>query len=393
MTVLFPTPVFYDGNDARYLRRDGARLIAPLQTRGDSGVKIVLSRESATIRPSSPALSAGTFSEWCQPSFWASFRAEAALCYFGFGSRRFRPVVRAMRDAGIRLSLKTDSSFGLNRFPRHAMIWAKKCYWVARERYAPPAACAKAACDMAIWACGRRASSLVPYLESFETITVESSLSLENTRDWLLRQDRKDLADRVAFVPHPVPDDFVFDPQRDKKENLVVAVAADWNNPRKRASLLGGALDRFLAGHSGWHAVVVGKNSARVAAAASCAAKRIHLRSDLEANGLLPLYRAGRIFLTASGSEAAPNVVFEALACGCSVVFPPELLNLAWISDLGRGRMSASGTALSLAAAMDSAAEADNPPFAAPPDRAVPLHAAEIVERLFPSSPAARTGA
>ena len=30
MTLLFPTPVVYDGNDARFLQRDGARFLAPL---------------------------------------------------------------------------------------------------------------------------------------------------------------------------------------------------------------------------------------------------------------------------------------------------------------------------------------------------------------------------
>ena len=140
MTLLFPTPVVYDGNDARFLRRDGARFLPALAARGDRGVKIILSSAPGALQPSAPNLRAGTFDEWRDPSFWSSFAADGALCYFGFSAGRFLPVVRAMRAAGLRLALKLDSSLGLNRFPHHAAIWFRKCYWVARERHPPTAA-------------------------------------------------------------------------------------------------------------------------------------------------------------------------------------------------------------------------------------------------------------
>lgn len=387
MTLLFPTPVVYDGNDSRFLRRDGARFLPALSARGDRGVKIVLAESDASPRPSSPDLRAATFREWCDPDFWKSFRADGALCYFGFSDRRFLPVVRALRAAGLRLALKADSSFGLHRFPRHAAVWFRKCYWVARERHAPPVAFAKAALDMAKWIRGFDAGTMIPYLESYDALTVEAPLAAENTRDWLLRHGRPDLADRVAFLPHPVPDDFAFDPVLDTKKNLVLAVAADWSNPRKGGSILGGALDRFLANHPDWRAAVVGSNADRIVAHAPRSRNRIDLRPPLESLALRPLYRSAKIFLTASGSEAAPNVVFESLACGCSVVFPPELLQLTWIRDAGLGAMSTRRTSAALSSSLDSEAAAWNSFSRRVPSRPLPpLRASDILRDLFPET-------
>ena len=387
MTLLFPTPVVYDGDNARFLRRDGAHFLLALAARGDHGVKIVLAESEASPRPSSPDLRAVPFRNWCDPDFWKAFRADGALCYFGFSARRFLPVVRALRAAGLRLALKADSSFGLHRFPRHAAVWFRKCYWVARQRHAPAAALAKAALDMAKWMRGFDAGTMIPYLESFDALTAESPLAAENTRDWLLRHGRPDLADRVVFLPHPVPDDFVFDPARDAKENLVLAVAQDWRNPRKGGAILGGALDRFLANHPDWRATIVGSNADRVAACAQRTRDRIDLRPPLESGDLRPLYRSAKIFLIASGSESGPIVAFEALACGCSVVFPPELLHLSWIRDAGLGAMSVRRTPAALAASLESEAVGKSG-FPRVPTRPLPpLHASEILPRLFSATP------
>ena len=385
MTLLFPTPVIYDGDDARFLRRDGARFLPALAARGDRGVKVVLSPSPDSPRPSAPGLRSGTFSEWCDPAFWSAFEADGALCYFGFSARRFLPVVHAMRTAGIRLALKADSSFGLHRFPRHAAVWFRKCYWVARERHAPPAALAKAACDMAKWMRGFDPDVLIPYLESFAGLTVESPLAAGNTRAWLLRHRRPDLADRVAFLPHPVPDDFRFDPARDAKENRVLAVAADWGNPRKGGPVLGRALDRFLAARPGWRATVAGARSDLVAAAAPHASDRIETLPALDAETLLPLYRASRMLVTASGSESGPIVAFEALACGCAVVFPPELLQLSWIADAGFGAMSAARTPESIASAMEHClADRTAGGSTAPHSGLPPLSSNRLLNALFP---------
>lgn len=384
MTLLFPTPVVYDGNDARFLQRDGARFLGPLASHGDRGIKVILLSAPDAPRPSAPGLHAGTFTEWCDPTFWSSFKADGALCYFGFSAMRYLPVVRAMGIAGIRLALKLDSSFGLHRFPNHAAIWFRKCYWVARQRHSPAAALAKATFDMAKWIRGVDSATMIPYLESFDSITAESPLASQNTCDWLLRHHRKDLAARVIVLPHPVPDDFTFDPVRDKKENLVLAVAEDWRNPRKGGSILAKALDRFLSEHPDWRAAIVGFHSDLVADAVPTARNRIDAMPSMKAPELLPLYKRARIFVTASGSESGPIVAFEALACGCSIVFPPELLQLSWMVDAGFGTMSTARTPSAIAFSLLTEASAwASVPHRSPSRPLPPLRASAILDQLL----------
>ena len=388
MTLLFPTPVVYDGDDARFLRRDGARFLPALAARGDRGVKVVLAAGPDAPRPAAPGLRAGTFQEWCDPAFWKTFHADGALCYFGFSARRFLPVVRAMHAAGLRLALKADSSFGLHRFPHHAAVWFRKCYWVARERHSPPAAFAKAAFDMAKWVRGFPPDDMIPYLESFAAITVESPLAASNTREWLLRHHRPDLAGRVAFLPHPVPDNFVFDPSRDTKEHRVLAVAADWRNPRKGGTILGRALGRFLAAHPDWRATIVGAHAETVSASAPHASDRMETSPPLESPDVLPLCKSAKILLTASGSESGPIVAFEALACGGSLVFPPELLHLSWARDAGLGTMAARRTPAALAAALETEVSVwASVPHRIPSRPLPPLRASDLLPRLLPGSP------
>lgn len=381
MTLLFPTPVVYDGNDGRYLARDGARFLAPLAQLGHAGVKVVLAKPDSPLRPTASGLRTGTFADWCAPSFWQGFHADAALCYFGFSARRYLPVVRALRSAGLRLALKTDTSFGLHRFPHHASVWARKCYWVARERHAPLVALVQAAIGTAKWMHGPNSTAMAEYLGQFDTISAESPMAVENTRGWLERHGRPDIAERVTFLPHPVPDDFFFDPAHDRKENLVLAVAADWRNPRKGCGILAGALGRFLSAHPNWHAMVVGENSDAVCSAAGSGGT-IEAIGKRTSTALLSMYRAAKIFLIASGSEAAPNVVFESISCGCSLVFPPELLQFRWVCDAGLGTMSRRRSAAALAEALAQEAAAWIGKNGRPP--VVPLPTLRAVDQLGP---------
>ena len=380
MTVLFPTPVVYDGDDTRFLRRDGARFIPSLTAAGGVGIKVIFPAENPSLTPKSPALALGCETEWRDPFFWRTFHADAAICYFGLSSRRFLPVVRAIRKAGLRLVLKTDSSFGLNEFPSLAWTWARKCYWVARERHRVMSALAKSAFDFAKWVRGFDPKTMIPYVDAFDLVAVESPLSLENTRNWLSRHGRADLAGKLAFIPHPVPDNFIFDPMQHCKGNVVLAVAEDWRNPRKGGKILAKALSMFLSARPDWHATVVGAHSDALVSLIGRSSQTAAVARTMPET-LLPLYRSAKVFVTASGSESGPIVAFEALACGCSVVFPPELLQLRWMADCGRGVMAESRSPSALAAAMSRVVSAFQGVSAK--GTTPPLHASEIMDEIF----------
>lgn len=351
MKILFPTPVIYDGNDARYLARDGARFSDFLCRNGHQGVKVILAPENGYVKPTSTLLSVGSMQQWLDPSYWRDFRADGALCYFGLSCARFLPVIRAMKDAGLRLALKMDSPLGVvpswlanfnGTFPQ---------YWFFRERFPPPLAFMRTLVSILRALVFGNDPKIKPFLSAFDIVTAESPLAVRNTQVWCQRNGCHELANHVYFLPHPVPDSFQIESNVHCKDNVVLATALDWSNPRKGGILIADALRLFLARHPTWSAVVIGANSSDVAHRAGA---RVLSLNAMKPEQILPFYQKAKIFFTASGSESGPIVAFEAVACHCSLVFPPHLRHLCWATESGMGTMSAKRTASSLAAALEA---------------------------------------
>ena len=381
MKILFPTPVIYDGNDARFLARDGARFAQYLSSHGHGGIKVILSDTYSPSRPKSPLLATGTFLQWCDPTYWRSFQADGALCYFGLDTRRFTPVVKAMREAGIRVALKLDSAFGIApRCPFSPMGFART-YWFYRQRYAPLPASFWAFLKTVKNDVLRRPTSLISYLALFDSITAESPLSANNTEKWCISNGREDIATKITSLPNPVPDDFSFVKESPRTEDIVLAAASDWDNPLKGGRIAIDALRRFLGVRPTWHALVVGGNSDALSRYRDCP---IRFHPKVYPSKMKEFYHQAKIFLIASGAEGNPNVVFEAAACGCSVVFPPNLEQLSWVVDSGMGTMASSRTPVSIAEALEQEAALWNAnPFRAKQALLPPLTVSAATERLL----------
>lgn len=385
MTFLFPTPVVYDGNDARFLQRDGARFSQTLKQCGGIGIKVILAKDGDVSQPVSPILRTGTWNQWMDSSFWKSFEADGALCYFGFASKRFLPVVSAMKQAGIPLALKMDSALGLYEFPHYFSTEFRRAYWYGRQSSGPLGGLANAVRRAFGPAVKMDSSRIIRFIEAFDVLTAESPLARDNTIHWLIRRGRNDLAKKVVLLHHPVPDRFV-PPEPERKSNRALAVTLDWDNPLKGGSILEEALRSFLKRHETWSATIVGRNSKRFARLQTEFGARIELFPALSADELIPNYQSSKILCIASGSESGPIVAFEALACGCSLVFSPAIPQLGWTVDAGIGTLAKSRTPGGIAVALESESNA----WLGHPERMAsivaaspPLHATEILEHLM----------
>lgn len=390
MTLLFPTPVLYDGNEARFLQRDGARFAQALERAGDHGIKVILSKGPECPAPMSPLLRAGSWDQWLDPSFWRSFGADGALCYFGFATKRFLPVLAAMRQADLPLALKMDSALGINAFPRYFFTEFRRAYWFLRQTCGPFFSFARAACRAFGPAVRMDSSRTIKYVEAFDVLTAESPLARDNTIRWLRQRGRGDLADKIVLLHHPVPDSFV---PPASKQNQILAVAQDWSNPLKGGTILQSAFRVFLSRHPDWRATIIGKNSERFDELRSTCGNRASLCPALSSEELLPHYQNAKILCIASGSESGPIVAFEALACGCSIVFPPSIPQLEWIARSHIGAMAPSRTPAGLVNALESECAAWNDD----PNRAIaassglpPLNVrdclADLLRNLFPKT-------
>ena len=358
MKVLFPTPVVWDGNDARYLQRDGARFAEEFTRRGDTGLKIIIRDDKGLPPPSSSFLLCASWKEWTDPSFWKGQQADFCLLYGGLGPQ-MEPVARAIRAAGIPLALKMDSADGILDFPAGELLLIRKGFWIARQTKAPV--------PSVLLSCARsvrrflrpQTKFLERYLPLFDVVTAETEMALEHTRAWVQKHN---VGARVEILPHPVLREFRFNGASAQKSKQVLAVAGNWKNPLKRGQVLADALVPFLNQRQDYRAVIVGGASdavrGRALQADGALADRIEAVPALPPAALFPYYRDSQILAMPSGSEGAPNVVFEALCCGCSLVYGHNLKQLEMASSRQAGRGAADGSVRAFALALEAEAAA-----------------------------------
>lgn len=360
MKLLFPLPIPYDGTEARYLQRDGARFAQYLVSQGHEAVKIIIDDGSGYPPPKSPILGIATWEQWCSVDFWKSQQADGLLLYGGLNPR-LAPVARAIREAGIPLALKLDSANGVLPFPKDLWRQIKTGYHAAHQNHNRLESAFRSCARQGIRAL-RGTQRLKSYLALFDWITGESHFAVENTKNWLVDNHLEQLAEHTVFLGHPVPDEFKYDASSPPKRKQILAVARDWKNPLKGGKLLGRVLAMSLAKHPDYTAVVVGESSDQVKCAAidliPATGAQISTEPLRNSADLSPFYQGSEILMIASGSESGPIVAFEAVCCGCSIAFPPELKQLAMFSDNNCGTMARRRNVEGMVVALDSEVEA-----------------------------------
>ena len=137
MTFLFPTPITYDGNDSRYLQRDGARFAQYLSEQGHIAKKIIISDDSIKGSPSSSLLEAAPLADWHNSAFWAKYDADSVLLYGGFAPRMLA-IAKAIRPATPFLALKLDSSLGVTSPFYKPLLMIRKKYHILRQNKSIP---------------------------------------------------------------------------------------------------------------------------------------------------------------------------------------------------------------------------------------------------------------
>lgn len=356
MKFLFPTPVIYDGNESRYLQRDGARFATYLSEQGHSAKKIIIDEGKDLPQPQSPLLEKASITDWHNPEYWRQHNADVVLLYGGFAPRML-PIAKAIRKSTPFLALKLDSSLGVHSPFYKPCLMTKKKYHIYHQNKP----CIISTIGAILWwvkqATTSKKSFYREYFPLFDLITAESSIAAENTRNYLKKIGLSQEAEKVTVLPHPVSAAFSGMSQC-KKENLITAIAADWSNPLKGGKLLIKTLTKTLARHTDYSAIIVGDNTAKLKALSNKAgddiAKRIQFLGKLDSDQIAPYYQKSKIHIIASGSESGPISASEALTCGCSLVFTKNLLQLQPIADSGFATISKHRTPSALANALSA---------------------------------------
>jgi hypothetical protein len=264
MTFLFPTPITYDGNDSRYLQRDGARFAQYLSEQGYIAKKIIISGDSIKGSPNSSLLEAAPLTDWHNSAFWAKYNADSVLLYGGFAPRMLA-IAKAIRPATPFLALKLDSSLGVTSPFYKPLLMIRKKYHILRQNKSVPISFVFSLLWWIKQAISSKKSFYREYFPLFDLITAENDIAAKNTKKYFHNIGLTTEAEKVIVLPHPVSTAFS-DTIPCTKENLIIAIAADWTNPLKGGKLLIKTLTKTLARHTDYSAIIVGDNTDKLKA-------------------------------------------------------------------------------------------------------------------------------
>lgn len=272
-------------------------------------------------------------------NWWRQWSLEGVvLCAWGL--RRYEPIARAIKGAGVKLNLVLDSSGSV-----HPRVSPRSCfqerYSVERDRkriFAAGLALLKtmAAAFPAFYA------GTIRHLAHGDYLTLPSPLAQERYRRFLVKVNRPDLVPRLRFVPYPVTSDMNFNPAI-SKQRVIIAVGR-WQSFQKGTPVLAGVMQRVLSEQPGYSFRIIGSG-------AECVRKLINrlddqCKSRIEIVGTVPhqqlprYYQECQISLCTSYFESFHIASGEALCCGCSVVGDIRIPSMPYFCSAGSGTLS-----------------------------------------------------
>jgi glycosyltransferase involved in cell wall biosynthesis len=284
--------------------------------------------------------------EPASPEFWRGLGCDAGAVITW---HRMTDVLTAMKAAGMSVLAIGDSDGQMSPWfhPWATFRFATYLQPTVRGKLGAARHWAR----RALFRAGEEHRLLLENTAAADVLTLAGEGPVAEFRTLLLRLGARDLADRVAWLPYPVPEEFCTAPVSSERPDRVIAVGR-WDSPQKNAPLLAAAVDRLAAAGRRTEVLLAGKGSgerfARVA-------KRFPQVSPL---GVLPRDRVRalmadcRAVLLPSRWEGSPLVANEMLALGGTVVGTP-IPSLTGITAGGRsGRVSRRHTPGAFAAAV-----------------------------------------
>lgn len=281
------------------------------------------------------------------PLWWKSLRGQGVVLY-AWGSPRYLPIARAIRQAGLSLVCNMDTSGMLGVLAGPVVYWGS-LWRIAHGIGHTPASWA--------WWLGRLVSSCTwslvktdpgraRHLRQAHLIGAVSPLAWQHLRRVCRWYGGEALASRVHLIPHPVNPQMQYNGQR--KRPLVVSVARwhreDWR--QKNPRLLMQTLALVLQENPEVTGQVVGRMEEEIKTeflrTVGPHRNRLILSGRIPNPDLVPLLQSAQISLCTSNHESFHIASAEALCCGCSVVAPdlPELPSLRWFTGESCGQLA-----------------------------------------------------
>lgn len=271
--------------------------------------------------------------------WWRQWNVDGVVI-ISWGLRRYEPIVRAIRDAKIRVVIKLDTDGLLT--PR---VWFRRYLQVAmaslRDQRRPfPLLQTLVRTSYHTLFARRQNRALARHLQLADAVTVESPLAFERFARGLEIAGAGAVLPKLRMLPHPVADFFRW--SGEPKEKLIAAVGR-WNAYVKGAPLLIEVLAEVLKKAPGWRAVIIGPGGGvleeLIARHAPDVRARVQITGDMPSEKVAENLRRSSIALNTSHFESFGIALAEALACGASIVGSAEIPSMNWFASAQSGTL------------------------------------------------------
>lgn len=281
-------------------------------------------------------------------AWWRSLGVEGVV-FYGWGSGRYVPIVRAIKQADIFLVTHMDTGGLFSIFNGVSELGGALWRTTVRGGHAPVSGLVRFAARLAYAASIGVIRSDLPrlrHLRQADCIGTVSPIAVERVRKVCRGYGGKALAAKVRLISHPCPPYMSPDPLI-ARERLVVAIGR-WDDVHvKGTDLLLAATGLVCERDRKVVFEIYGPITDPMRQWHSSLA--VNVQSHVRLAGRVPnteLRRAlqrARVSLCTSLRESYHGASAEALCCGCSVVGPdvPEIPSMKWFTDGPFGQMAA----------------------------------------------------
>jgi glycosyltransferase involved in cell wall biosynthesis len=284
--------------------------------------------------------------ELLAPEFWTTLDCTGALI---INWHRMTGILRAMRAAGMRVLAVGESDGQMS--PRHHP-WATLRFMTAlqptlRNRLGA----AKHWGQRFLFRAATEHQALAANVAAADVFTLAGQGAVAEFRRLLDRIGAAHLAGRVVWLPYPIPDCFCTGPVAAERPNRIIAVGR-WDSPQKNGPLLAAAVHRLAASGAETEVVIVGKNGEEQFGRLAKEVPTVRILGVQPRDRVRELMAECRAVVISSRWESGPNVAWEMLALGGTVIGTP-IPNLRAMTADGRfGRVCERHTPAALADAI-----------------------------------------
>ena len=332
--ILACTPVCFKG-DHTFFSRDSGLLSVGLSMNGIDSIAVM---PGPSMPEDDPRLIRTDYRNLSDAAWWQEQSPDAVI-FFSWAMPQYTPIARAIKVSGAKLLVFLDSA-GFWSPWSNGVGWFEAQWDACRRKRGLALGLLRYMASI-----GR---SFIPstfdrprlyHMNIAEAVTVTSPLVLERTKRYAHVYRFKQLERKIHHLPLPVSTHMRYKEQYKRKRVICVARwhPEDW--PEKGPRLLLASLDRFLAKHTDYEAMVIGRGATALRSAPfypkHLGHRNLQLLNYLPNEELPPLMAESRISLCSSFHESYHIASFEAACCGCSIVAlqSPDLPALQFLAE------------------------------------------------------------